>query len=174
MNRRLDVRPLKKLRNPGRHIRSLQRWAVTADKFLPARRVLEQWSDSYLQLRVPITSKLVTPPHTTPEICRIVARALLDAAATISRSLELERPVRIAVLIEPEHLWSAGVHLFFDEDHFRSFLPPIEHKTGTYGTFTSTTTPPKIDFVADWALTLPPGFADFGGYHLFMTDAADP
>lgn len=165
--RRLDIRPLKKLRNPARHLRSLRRWAdggVLAG--MPERRHLEEWPDDYFLLRAPFASKLVDPRHTTREICRAVAQALLDAAGTISAGLTLERPVRVACRLDPEYLWDSTLYLIFADDYFRVSAPPIRYETIVAESYEVTTASAETDMLADWALVLPAGFADFGGYRL--------
>jgi hypothetical protein len=165
--RRLDVHPLKKLRNPARHLRSLRRWAEGGVlTHLAGRRQLEEWPDDYALLRPPFTSKLVAPRHTTPDICRAVAQSLLDAAGALSAGLKLERPVRVTCRLEPEYLWDSTLYLIFDDAYFQVSAPPQPFATTTTENYEATTAPVDIDLVADWALTLPDGFADFGGYRM--------
>jgi len=165
--RRLDVRPLKKLRNPARHLRSLRRWAEGGVlSRLVERRQLEEWPDDYALLRPPFTSKLVAPRHTTHEIRRAVAQALLDAAGTLSAGLTLERPVRIGCRLEPEYLWDSMLYLIFDDAYFQVSALPQPFGTITTENYEVTTAPAIVDLVADWALVLPEGFVDFGGYRM--------
>jgi hypothetical protein len=172
--RRMDIKPLKKLRNPGRHLRSLKRWAAAADQDLPPRDELETWEGRECRVRLPFYSKLTAAAHTTPEIRREVAQTVLDAAATIRARLALSRPVRIACLIIAEDLWHAEIDLFFDDDYFETFRPPRKYSRHVNGAYTVTTWPATINLVRDWQLSVPEGFLDYGGYRMVVEEEDYP
>lgn len=174
MSRRLDTHPLKKLRNPARHLRALERWSAAPEASLPTRAELEDWPDLFWHHKVPIHGKLVAARHSTPELRRAVAQALLDATANLSARLVLRRPVRVACLISPHDLWSSEVTVFFDDDYFRTFLPPARFGTVQSGPFRITTAPAELDLVAAWKLQVPGTILDFGGYLLTEEDDEEP
>ena len=171
--RRLDVRPLKKLRNPARHLRALRQWAETVDRLLPAPQELAEWTDYFWRIQVPIHSKLVSEPHTTQEIRRDVAQSILDAAASVARGLRAPRPARVACLIAPEDLFASEVTVFFDEGYFAGFAPPYRHGMTETSDFRVWTTPARIDLVRDWRLTVPEGLLDLGGYRMVEQDRSE-
>jgi hypothetical protein len=120
--RRLDLHPQKKLRNPGRHLRQLARWP---------RRIIDQLPDAALlagsrfwNFKVPVFAKLVEPPHATLEIQRACVAAIFAAAEALERSSRRPPDCRIACLVTTPFVFESEVTLFFDEDYFRSFLPP--------------------------------------------------
>ncbi|MDP3494000.1 MAG: DUF3916 domain-containing protein, partial [Hyphomonadaceae bacterium] len=119
--RRLDVRPLKKLRNPARHLRALARWPERIVEQLPA---LEQAAgERFWNFKVPVFSKLVEPPHATAETQRACIAAIFAAAEAIELSDRRPENCRVACLVTTPFLFQSEVTLFFDEDYFRSFLP---------------------------------------------------
>ncbi len=135
---------------------------------------MEGWQDLFWHQKVPILSKLVSEKHSTLELRRAVAQALLNATANLSARLLLRRRVRVACLISPEDLWSSEVTICFDEDYFRTFLPPVSFGTSQTGPFRVTTAPPAIDLVVDWNLQVPLAIKDFGGYLLTEENDEEP
>lgn len=174
MSRRIDIRPLKKLRNPARHLRSLERWALDVDNWLPGNEALENWEGRYWHVKVPIYDKLVSSRGTTQTIRATVAQSLLDAAARVSARLDLRRTYRVACLISPEDLFGSEVTVFFDESYFQTFLPPKSHQTTRLAPFTVSTEPARMNLVSDWGLVVPKALVDFGGYRLAEHEDGEP
>ena len=130
-HRRLDTRPAKKLRNPGRHMRALARWPEWIEERLP-----EPWQvegDRYWNIKVPAWEKVIDPPHATVETQSVCLSAILAAAAALEASPRTPRPCRVACLVESPGMFGSEVTLFFDDDYFRTFLPPEAPSRTVYG-----------------------------------------
>ena len=164
MDRRIDLHPRRKLRNPSRHLRSLANWASDPCSWLPENNTLENWAYRFWHYKLPVYEKLVSPHHTTPEIKATVAQSLLDAAGNIRTSTLLRRKFRVACLINPDGLFESEVTIFFDDGYFRTFLPPSEYGATRKAPFTISTEPATMDLVRAWGLTVPNELVDFGGY----------
>jgi hypothetical protein len=120
--RRLDLKPLKKLRNPDRRLRELARWPETIAEGLPDATALAE--GRFWNFKVPVDSKLVEPPHATPETQRACLAAIFAAAEAVERSARRPSGCRVACLVVTPWMFSSEVTLFADEDYFRTFLPP--------------------------------------------------
>jgi hypothetical protein len=131
--RRLDMRPAKKLRNPGRHMRAFARWPDWVEHQLP-----EPWQvegDRFWNFKVPVWEKAVDPPHATVETQRACLATILATMARLEASPLTPRPCRVACLVETPGMFGSEVTLFYDDDYFRTFLPPAgasrhEHERG--------------------------------------------
>ncbi len=119
--RRLDLRPRKKLRNPARHLRSLARWPQQIIEQLPKAETAA--AERFWNFKVPVFSKLVEPPHATPQTQRACIAAIFAAADAVERAERRPRDCRVACLVTTPFLFQSEVTLFFDEAYFRSFLP---------------------------------------------------
>jgi uncharacterized protein DUF3916 len=119
--RRLDLRPDRKLRNPGRHLRQLARWPARIVTQIPPAADLE--GARFWNWKVPVYSKLVEGRFATPEAQRACIAAIFAAAEAIERSPARPADSRIACLVTTPFLFESEVTLFLDEDYFRSFLP---------------------------------------------------
>lgn len=119
--RRLDLRPLKKLRNPGRHLRKLAQWPERIVGQIPDAAMLE--GDRFWNFKVPVFSKVVEPPHATAETRSACLAAIFAAAEAIERSPRRPANCRIACLVTTPHLFESEVTIFVDDDYFCSFLP---------------------------------------------------
>lgn len=119
--RRLDLRPQKKLRNPARHLRSLARWPQRIVEQLPTAEMAA--GERFWNFKIPVFSKLVEPPHATPETQSACIAAIFAAADAVERSERRPTDCRVACLVTTPFLFQSEVTLFFDEDYFRSFLP---------------------------------------------------
>ena len=128
--RRLDIRPLKKLRNPARHLRSLARWPDRIVKQLPAAPDLA--GDRFWNFNVPVFSKVVEPPHATAEMQRACIAAIFAAAEAVGKSGRRPPGSRVACLVTTPFLFQSEVTLFFDDDYFRTFLPPAKKSRTDY------------------------------------------
>jgi hypothetical protein len=119
--RRLDLRPSKKLRNPGRHLRRLAQWPERIVTQLPTEK--EAAGGMFWNFKVPVFSKVIEPPHATPETQRACVAAIFAAAEAVERSERRPKDCRVACLVTTPFLFQSEVTLFFSEDYFRSFLP---------------------------------------------------
>jgi hypothetical protein len=88
--RRLDLYPLRRLRNPARHLRGLRRWTESFSAFRWADYSESPYNSNYVNWRVPIYAKLVSERHTTPAIQAEVIQCLVDAAARLHAALPPE------------------------------------------------------------------------------------
>ena len=125
--RLLDTYPLKKLRNPARHMRALAKWPGEIAAQLPDAETLARIQadgDRFWNYKVPVFSKLVEPPHATPNAQRACIAAILAAAQAIETSPRRPPNCCVACLITTPFLFESEVTLFFDDDYFRTFLPP--------------------------------------------------
>lgn len=171
--RRLDLHPLRKLRNPGRHLRSLHRWVETFSDLdeVDWNKYLKQ---RYVNWRIPVHAKLVGEKHTTPAIQSDVLQCLVDAATNLHAALPPEvSHLPVAALIEFPSLFNSEVILFTDPDYFRSFKPkPVVSKSTKYESFQVDVEPSRTNLVSEFGLTLPPG-ARTGGCFLRQIDFED-
>jgi len=128
--RRLDLHPQRKLRNPGRHLRALARWPerIVAQLPSPARCAGER----FWNFKIPVYAKLVEPPHATLETQRACIATILAAAEAVERSERRPPACRVACLVSTPSLFQSEVTLFFDDDYFRTFLPPEERSRSLY------------------------------------------
>ncbi len=120
--RRFDLRPLKKLRNPGRRLRALARWPERIVGEIPDPAMLD--GGRFWNWKIPVYSKLVEPPHATSETQRAALAALFAAAEAVEHSPRRPPGSRVAILAVTPHLFDSEVTLFMDEGYFHSFLPP--------------------------------------------------
>ena len=120
--RRLDLHPAKKLRNPDRHLRQLAHWPENIVASLPDPEALA--GQRFWNAKVPVSAKLIEPPHATPTTQRACLAALFAAAQAIELSPRRPPNCRLAVLAATPFMLSSEVTLFFDEDYFSTFLPP--------------------------------------------------
>jgi len=168
--RRLDLRPGKKLRNPARHLRSLARWPQQIVEQLPTAETAA--GERFWNFKVPIFSKLVEPPHATPETQRACIAAIFAAAETIERSARRPKDCRVTCLVTTPFLFQSEVTLFFDESYFRSFLPvPRKARTDNDGGWVEAepASPALIDTITPPA---PAGLEFHGGTLLREFDQA--
>lgn len=172
--RRLDTRPLKKLRNPARHLRTLAKWPARIASQLPDANELariQSSGDRFWNYKVPVFSKLVEPPHATPETQRACIAAIFAAAEAIETSPRRPPNCRVACLVTTPWLFQSEVTLFFDDAYFRTFLPPQEKSRTTYegGWVEAESADPAI--LAAIRPEAPAGLILHGGTHLREFDA---
>jgi hypothetical protein len=124
--RRLDLRPSKKLRNPGRHLRALARWPQRIALQLPTGAGLKEQvatGRGFWNFKIPVFEKLSDPPHATPDTQRACIATLFAATEAVERAPDRPANARIACLVTTPFLFQSEVTIFMDEDYFRSFLP---------------------------------------------------
>ena len=119
--RRFDLHPLRKLRNPARHLRQLAEWPERIVAQLPMADEIA--GERFLNFKVPVYAKLVDPPHATVETQRACLEAVFAAVEAIERSALRPKDCRVACLVTTPFLFESEVTLFFDEDYFQTFLP---------------------------------------------------
>jgi len=128
--RRLDFRPLKKLRNPGRHLRALARWPERIVGQLPDAGLLA--GETFWNFKIPVFSKLVEGRYATDEARRACLAALFAAAEAVERSERRPAGCRVAVLVTTPQLFDSEVTLFLNEDYFAGFRPMIRTERTPY------------------------------------------
>lgn len=128
--RRFDLRPSKKLRNPGRHLRQLARWPERIVAQLPTAEQSD--GEMFWNFKVPVFSKLVEPPHATAEAQRACIAAMFAAAEAIEQSSSRPARCRVACLVVTPFMFQSEVTLFLDDDYFRTFMPPNAVSRTTY------------------------------------------
>jgi hypothetical protein len=173
--RRLDTRPLKKLRNPARHLRSLAKWPAHIIDQLPDAETLARIhanEDRFWNDKVPVFSKLVEPPHATPETQRACIAAILAAAQAIETSPRRPPNCRVACLVTTPFLFQSEVTLFFDDAYFRTFLPPKEKSRATYDGGWVEAEPADPAIIAAIRPEAPAGMTFHGGTRLHEVDEA--
>jgi Protein of unknown function (DUF3916) len=171
--RRLDLHPLKKLRNPRRHLRSLRKWA---DGF--ARFDWSGYGDSagtFDHWRIPIHAKLVSDRHTTPGIQAEIIQCLIDAAANLHATLPPAcRHMPVAALITYPFLFNSEVTLFIDPDHFQSFKPrDVTTSSAKSDDCRIDVESSRVDILSKFGIALPSG-ARAGGYFMREIDFECP
>lgn len=173
--RRLDTRPLKKLRNPARHLRTLARWPRRIVDQLPDAATLASIhasGDRFWNYKVPVFSKLVEPPHATPETQRACIAAILAAAEAIETSPHRPPNCRVACLVTTPWLFQSEVTLFFDDAYFRTFLPPQDRSRTAYDGGWVEAEPASPEEIAAIRPEAPAGLAFHGGARLREVDEA--
>jgi len=173
--RRLDTHPLRKLRNPARHLRSLLRWPDQIASQLPDAGVLARTQangDRFVNFKVPVYSKLVEPPHATPETQRACIASILAAAEALEASPHRPSQCRIACMVTTPFLFQSEVTLFFDDDYFRTFLPPKDKSRTDYDGGWVEAEPADASIIEPLIPPVPKGLAFHGGTLLREFDEA--
>ncbi|MEQ1781690.1 MAG: DUF3916 domain-containing protein [Hyphomonadaceae bacterium] len=160
--RRLDLHPDKKLRNAQRHLRRLAQWPEWIVEGLPAPE--EYLGRRFLNLKIPVFAKVSDPPHATVETQRACIAAILAAARAIETSPLRPRDCRVACLVGTPSLFQSEVTLFFDEDYFRSFLPPEDDgKRNYFDDGWVEAEPADAEMIREITPDTPQGLEFFGG-----------
>lgn len=166
--RRLDVRPLKKLRNPGRHLRALAKWPERIGGQLPDAALLA--GERFWNFKVPVFSKLVEGAHATDEARRACLAALFAAAESMERSARRPAGCRVAVLATTPQLFDSEVTLFLDEGYFDSFRPVAKTSRTAYDGGWVEGSPADPAELAGILPPAPAGLEFFGGTRLVQFD----
>jgi hypothetical protein len=166
--RRLDLRPDRKLRNPGRHLRQLACWPERIATQIPSAADLE--SCRFWNWKVPVYSKLVEGRFATPETQRACIAAIFAAAEAVERSALRPPNSRIACLITTPFLFESEVTLFVDEGYFRSFLPAPGTKRTDFDGGWIEGSPADPEEIAPIRPPEPEGLAFMGGTLLIQHD----
>lgn len=167
-SRRLDVRPAKKLRNPGRRLRALTRWPEWIEEQLPHPRQVE--GERFWNIKVPVFAKVVDPPHATEAAQLACVAAIHAAMARLDASPLTPRPCRVACLVETPGLFGSEVTLFFDEAYFATFLPPPAFSRTDYEHGWVTAEPADPELIAAIRPPEPPGLTFHGGTRIEQLD----
>lgn len=171
--RRLDLRPSKKLRNPGRHLRLLARWPeriVGEVSALPGRDPEAHLGGRFWHFKVPVFQKAVDPPHATVEMQRACLATILAAAEAVERSQRRPADCRIACLVSTPSLFNSEVTLFFDEDYFQTFLPREEGQRNYFDGGWVEDEPVEREALGELRIEAPRGMEFFGGTLLRQYD----
>lgn len=171
--RRLDLQPLRKLRNPARHLRALKKWQDTIHGTFQ-NGLHPHDCDKYWNIKLPVYAKLCNPPHTTPDLQRACVDALITAAQNIRALSKIDRPYRLAILIETPCLFSSEVTLFFDADCLASFYPPTQFEVTENIAGQTRTLAPQMEQYGALNLVIPPEFEFSGGYGVIEEDWEGP
>jgi len=160
--RRLDIRPLKKLRGRNRYERAFRRdMAWIAGQF-PEERY---WCGDYYNWKIPVYEKVASTDHGTPEFRREVVQNLVGASAKIAQ----DKPkgadhARVAAIIDWPWLFGSEICVFFDRNYERRFDPEVEHNFSRVdfdGGWIDTQSPNR-DLFAELEIEIPGGFSAFG------------
>jgi hypothetical protein len=119
--RRLSFsRPNQKVRNPERHIRSLQKWAADFKGYYPERN-----SESYINFKLWTLDRLVEGPQSKYEWQQAALQQLMVAAKNLyDAKPESEKGKSwVAILLSYPNLWSSEVTVFFDKEYYEKFRP---------------------------------------------------
>ena len=112
MRRMSFNRPNEKVRNPNRHLRSLEKWASNFDGYYPARS-----KERYINFKIRTLDRLIEGPTSKFEWQQVALNQLLITAKNLIDSKpETEKGKSwVAVLLCYPNLWSSEVTVFFDK-----------------------------------------------------------
>jgi len=122
--RRLSIhRPNEKVRNPKRHIKSLEKWASSFKDYYPVRS-----KERYVNFKINTLDRLVQGPTSRYEWKQAAFNQLVIAAKNIVDSKpDFEKGKSwVAILLCYPNLWLSEVTVFFDKEYYESFIPHIE------------------------------------------------
>lgn len=159
--RRLDLRPAKKLRNAQRHLRQLAQWPERIVAELPSPELSA--GERFWNFKVPVYSKLVDPPHATDATKRACISAIFAAADAIEHARGRPADCRVACLVSSPSLFQSEVTLFWDEDYFRTFLPPEDASRHVFDGGWVEAEPAEDDEIVALAPSAPAGLERLGG-----------
>lgn len=120
MRRSNFSRPNQKIRNPERHIRSLQKWADDFKGYYPERS-----DESYVNFKLWTLDRLVEGPKSKYKWKKAVLEQLMVAAKNLfDAKPESEKGKSwVAILLSYPNLWSSEVTVFFDKGYYEKFRP---------------------------------------------------
>lgn len=168
--RRLDLRPDRKLRNPGRHLRQLARWPERIVHQIPSAEDLGD--DRFWNWKLPVYSKVVEGRFATLDNQRAAIAALFAAAEAVERSPAKPPRTRVACLVTTPFLFESEVTLFADEDYFRSFLSVPGTKRTPFDGGWVEGSPADAAILAPLLSPAPEGLGFEGGTRLLIQDDA--
>ncbi len=119
--RRLSIhRPLQKVRNPARHLRSLACWADSFVDDYPEREA------KYINFKLATLDRLVEGPTAKLEWQRVAVAQLIKAALHLVAARPANEQGRswVAMLLGYPSLWSSEVTVFFERDYLNRFIAP--------------------------------------------------
>ena len=160
--RRLDVRPLKKLRGRARYERAFRRDMARIAGDFPPR---DAWQDDYFNWKLPVYEKAVSVAHGTAAFRRDVVAALVGTAAQIAQAKPSEAGhARVAAIIEWPHLFGSEICVFFDRDYEARFDPERDqtHSRYVYDDNWIESRKPTRDLLAQLEIDIPAGFGHAG------------
>ncbi len=167
--RQLDLHPQKKLRNPARHVRSLEKWSRSFAGFFPTREMTYEgrWYE-----KIPIFEKVVSPPHTSYELQKQCAQLMIHAAERLRDAKPAgHRIARIYAFLSFPDMFDSFVEVAFESSPYLFFDMP--EKVGREGDDNSWHEYFDIDTgrFQDLDLKIPRGFEVLGtGLRVFDAD----
>jgi len=167
--RRLDFHPQRKLRNPARHLRAMARWPQRIAGQLPSTADLA--NVRYWNFKVQAYSKLIEPPHATPETQRACLAAIFAAAEAVEGAPNRPANCRVACLVTTPFLFQSEVTLFPDEDYFLTFAPVTTTSHTDYDGGWIKASPVDRSILAPILPPAPSGLELLGGTRLVEFDA---
>jgi hypothetical protein len=106
----------KKLRNVGRRLRALARWAASFEGWYPVPRSA---TDKIVHYKLPVHLSMVEGRQSTPNIRRECAQRLIDACARLQSSKPpAARSQRVVAQICLPDLFSSELCIHLEEDYF--------------------------------------------------------
>lgn len=149
-------------------MRGFARWPDLIEEHLPEQSQVE--GERFWNFKIPVWEKAVDPPHATVETQRTCLAVILAAMARLEASARTPRPCRVACLVETPGLFGSEVTLFFDEDYFRTFLPPAGASRTEYQYGWVTAEPADPAVIAAIRTPEPDGMTFHGGTRIEQLD----
>lgn len=158
---RPGTRGQKRLRFVPRRLRYLQRWSDGFAGNFPGDAELAE-NPRYWNEKIPVDSRMVSPPYTNALLQRECAQRLIDAC----HHLMLARPAsvthtRVTCCIALPDMFASELCIYRDEDYFQGHTAPAAHANGTV------TVLKGRSLATDWGLTLHPGMQEHGVHVLY-------
>lgn len=167
--RRLDLHPQKKLRNPARHVRSLEKWSRSFAGFFPTEEMAYErlWYE-----KIPIFEKVVSPPHTNNQLQKRCAQLVIDAAERLRDARpSVRKDVRVYAFLSFPNMFSSFIEVDFGSKPYLFFdMPEMTDREGDDKCWHEYF---RIDrgLFHDLSLRIPKGFEVRGtGLRVFDTD----
>jgi len=159
--RNFDVQ--KKPRGIPRRIRFLQRWSSSFRGFYP--RDLAP-SESYWNFKIPVIRSMVEGRHSTMDLKKICAQALIDAAHYVWLAKPDDAPseARVTCCICLPEMFASELCIYNKQDYF------CEHTSEGEGRFGKIEKISSKSIAFEWGLVLPTGFKELGVSCLYEGD----
>ncbi|QIE46247.1 DUF3916 domain-containing protein [Pseudohalocynthiibacter aestuariivivens] len=160
--RRLDMRPMKKLRGRARYERAFRRGMAGIAQDFPPEGC---WRGDYYNWKLPVYEKVISPDHGSDAFRREAVQVMVDTAAQMAghkpRGAE---HARVAAIIEWPHLFGSEICVFFDRDYEFRFDPeqPTKHGCADYDMGWIKSRAPERDLLDMLQVAVPDGFSHAG------------
>ena len=160
--RRLDIKPLKKLRGRARYERAFRRDMGQVARWFPEPRY---WARGYDNWKLPIYEKVASERHGSPAFRREVVQTLVDTAqAVVGNRPKAAAHGRVAAIIGWPDLFTSEICVFFDPIHAQRFDPEqeaIHSRQALDGGWVESRAPER-DLFTELDIALPDGFTGGG------------